>query len=200
MPKLAVSIIGLVLVVGLIALSRSVAAAPAFQHPRFQATLTGAAEVPNPGDPDGSGWARIMLQAEAGVCFTITASNITLPAAAAHIHEGGPGVAGPIVVTLQPPDASGRVDDCTTGDGDVLSRIWANPGGFYVNVHTSDFPQGAIRGQLATLQEEAGAGAPAQTMPATGESGGRIPLVLSVAALVLLAGSALRLFTRRRTG
>ena len=130
--------------------------------------------------------------------LTITASNIRLPAAAAHIHEGGPGVAGPIVVTLQPPDATGRVDDCTIGDGDVLSRIWANPAGFYVNVHTSDFPQGAIRGQLSALQEGPEGGAAPPTMPGTGQSDSMLPLVLGLAGFALLGGVGLCLVTQRR--
>ena len=198
MSKFLVAVVGLMVALAFVAFGRSVTAAPAFQHPRFSATLTGTAEVPDPGDTDGSGRAAVAFQADVDVCFTITAANITLPAAAAHIHRGAEGVAGPIVVTLQPPAANGRVDGCTTGDRAVLSEIRANPADFYVNVHTSDFPQGAIRGQLAALQGDDGAAPPAQTMPGTGQSGRTMPMVLSVAALVLLAGVALRLFTRRR--
>ncbi len=200
MRKLVVAMVGLMVALAFVAFGRTADAAPAFQHPRFEATLTGAEEVPNPGDTDGSGRAAIAFQADVDVCFTITAANITLPAAAAHIHRGAEGVAGPIVVTLQPPAANGRVDGCTTGDRAVLSEIRANPADFYVNVHTSDFPQGAIRGQLAALQADDGAAPPAQTMPGTGQSGSTMPLVLTVGALVLLAGVALRLFTRRRPG
>jgi len=51
--------------------------------------LSGAAEVPGPGDTDGSGMATITLNPEQReVCFELTVSNIA-PAAAAHIHEGG---------------------------------------------------------------------------------------------------------------
>ena len=192
MRKFVVAMVGLMVALAFVAFGRSVAAAPAFQHPRFEATLTGAAEVPNPGDTDGSGRAAIAFQADVDVCFTITASNITLPAAAAHIHEGGPGVAGPIVVPLQPPDASGRVEGCTTGDRDVLSRIMANPAGFYVNVHTTDFPGGAVRGQLAAA---GGAGA---MMPAAGASDGVTTLLFGLALLALLTGLGLSWNSRRR--
>ena len=151
MKKLVVSV-AVLLVLALVVSLRSVAAAPSFQHPQFQADLMGADEVPGPGDIDGSGRAGVAFQADVDVCFTITVSNITLPATAAHIHEGSMGVAGPPVVTLQPPDASGRVESCVQGERAVLDRILAAPADFYVNVHTTDFPEGAVRGQLTELQ------------------------------------------------
>ena len=40
-------------------------------------------------------------------------------------------------------------DLCIAAEPDVLRPIVANPAGFYVNVHTGDFPKGAVRGQLA---------------------------------------------------
>ena len=132
------------------------------------------------------------------MCFTITASNITLPAVGAHIHRGAAGEAGPIVVALQPPGASGRIDGCTTGERAILSEIQANPAAFYVNVHTSDLPQGAIRGQLGALQEDRGVGAPSQTMPATGQSTSKLALLLGLAGFALLVSVGLRLFTQHR--
>ena len=70
--------------------------------------LTGAAEVPGPGDPDGSGTATITVNpGREEVCWEINAAGIGLPAAAAHIHVGATGVAGPVVVTLSAPDAAG---------------------------------------------------------------------------------------------
>ena len=38
---------------------------------------------------------------------------------------------------------------CATADPALAAEIVANPSGFYVNVHTTPFPDGAIRGQLA---------------------------------------------------
>jgi hypothetical protein len=82
---------------------------------QFTADLTGAAEVPGPGDEDGSGTASVTLNQEAGeVCFEISASNITLPASAAHIHAGSADVVGDVVVPLTPPDASGASSDCVS--------------------------------------------------------------------------------------
>jgi CHRD domain len=114
------------------------------------ATLTGAAEVPGPGDPDGSGQATIRLTAGEGrLCFQLSAAGITLPATGAHIHIGAAGSAGIILVPLTPPDATGSASGCVTVPRAVVQTILANPSGHYVNIHTSDFPDGAIRGQLS---------------------------------------------------
>lgn len=114
------------------------------------ATLTGEAEVPGPGDPDGSGQARVLLSQEAGkVCFLIVVRDIMLPATGAHIHVGEAGVAGDIVVPLEPPGENGASAGCMSDvDPDLIAAIIQNPAGYYVNVHTEDFPAGAIRGQL----------------------------------------------------
>lgn len=115
----------------------------------LSATLTGAAEVPGPGDPDGSGTAEITLDDDDNeVCWDIDVTNITLPATAAHIHIGAAGVAGGIEVTLSAPDASGNATGCVDAADALVDDIIATPGAFYVNVHTSDFPDGAVRGQL----------------------------------------------------
>ncbi|MEY2567849.1 MAG: hypothetical protein QOE35_2378 [Actinomycetota bacterium] len=116
----------------------------------LKADLTGGTtEVPQPGDADGKGTATVKIDAATGkVCYTITVENITEPKAS-HIHEGAAGGAGPIVVTFDPTKI-GKGEDCLTGQKSAdLERITANPSGFYVNVHTADFPGGAVRGQLA---------------------------------------------------
>lgn len=115
----------------------------------LRTVLTGEAEVPA-GDPVGSGEAVVRVRRGQGqLCFSIEARNITLPAAAAHVHRGGAGEAGPIVVPLRTPNADGRSSGCVTVSRAIVSQILANRGLHYVNVHTSDFPGGAVRGQLA---------------------------------------------------
>ena len=110
--------------------------------------LSGVEEVP-PADPDGTGFAHISLNSGTGeVCWSITASDITLPATAAHIHEAPAGVNGGVVVTLSPPDESGMASGCTIADTALVKDIRKNPAEYYVNVHTTDYPGGAIRGQL----------------------------------------------------
>jgi len=143
-------IILLVLVlIALFAIVGSVAAADAGRQ--FTTTLTGAAEVPGPGDPDGIGTAQITLnQGQNEVCWAITVENITLPASAAHIHVIDPLLGfGSVVVTLSAPDASGSSSGCTTADPQLIKAIRQNPQSYYVNVHTSDYPGGAVRGDLS---------------------------------------------------
>lgn len=123
----------------------------------LHAALSGGdAEVPDPGDPDGSGAALIKIDVrKEKACFTLVALDITLPAAAAHIHAGAAGVAGDIVVFLTPPQEIGSSGigvstGCARNEPrPVLRDIKNNPDQYYVNVHTSDFPGGAIRGQLS---------------------------------------------------
>lgn len=110
-------------------------------------TLSGAEEVPGPGDPDGSGSAVLTFNpGQEQVCFELTVSGIA-PASAAHIHEAPAGVAGPVVVTLQPP-TSGSSIGCVQADGALILDIIQEPAEYYVNVHNATFPAGAVRGQL----------------------------------------------------
>ena len=117
----------------------------------FVVTLTGAAEVPGPGDPDGAGTARLTLnQGQGIISFEITVSNITLPATGAHIHVGSATEAGPVVVALTAPDATGHSSGEVSVDPELIKAIRQNPENYYVNVHTLPlYAAGAVRGQLS---------------------------------------------------
>jgi hypothetical protein len=126
--------------------------------------MSGGQEIPGPGDPDGAGFAIVDIDAAGGtLCYFVSAANIATPVAA-HIHGAGAGVAGDIEVHLTTPSGTDPYtsDDCAenpadyqlTDPGDfatpalLLADIEANPQNYYVNVHTGDFPGGAVRGQL----------------------------------------------------
>ena len=113
------------------------------------ASMTGGAEAPDRGDTDGRGAATFLFPGPSKVCFALLVSNVKKPNAA-HIHRGARGVAGPVVVSLTPPrsGAAGSVSGCVTAAASLVSEIASRPGGFYANVHTGDFPGGAVRGQL----------------------------------------------------
>jgi CHRD domain-containing protein len=113
----------------------------------FPVALTGEVEVPA-GDPVATGTATIRLRAGQGqLCYQLAAKNLPA-AAAAHIHRGGTGSAGPVVVPLQTPNAAGESSGCANASRTLVKGILADAESYYVNVHTSEFPAGAIRGQL----------------------------------------------------
>ena len=105
---------------------------------------------PYAGDPNGTGTALITVNhGQREICWEVSVSDITLPATASHIHKAAPGVRGPIVVGLSAPDAAGRSVGCASGlDQALLRDILTNTAAYYVNVHTTDYPPGAVRGQL----------------------------------------------------
>lgn len=109
--------------------------------------MTGAAERPGPGDPDGSGTATFRINPGQGeVCYTLTVANIEA-ATAAHIHRAPPTSAGPVVVPLNPP-TNGSSSGCATVSRALAKELIQTPEAFYVNVHNTPFPGGAVRGQL----------------------------------------------------
>ncbi len=127
---------------------------------KLSTSLTGAEEctslgVCGVGDPDGSGTADLRVNyGQRRVCFTISVANIG-PAGQpvrAHIHRAPAGMNGPVVVPLvEPPapmPASGVLSGCSTATRELIREITRNPELFYVNVHTPEFPGGAVRGQL----------------------------------------------------
>lgn len=119
----------------------------------FATTLTGAAEVPGPGDVDASGTAFLTLnQGQGEVCFDLSWAGIDGTVVAAHIHAAPAGVAGPVVVPLFVGVAlpgTGSASECVSGvTEELIKDIRHNPENYYVNVHSTVFPAGAARGQL----------------------------------------------------
>jgi hypothetical protein len=113
----------------------------------LQVALSGDGEQPA-GDPVGTGTATFRLRAGQGqVCYQLAVKNLAA-SVAAHIHKGASGVAGPVVVPLTTPDQSGASRGCAAVPRPLVAAILADPAGYYVNVHTAEFPAGAVRGQL----------------------------------------------------
>jgi CHRD domain len=140
-----------VLLLGALTIVSLLASAPAAHAvQRISVTMTGAAERPGPGDPDGTGTASFTFNRGLGeVCWTIDVAGITLPATAAHIHIAPVTDPGPVVVPLEPAaDATGHSSGCVIVDQELVKAITKDPAAYYVNVHTTDFPAGALRAQL----------------------------------------------------
>jgi CHRD domain-containing protein len=114
--------------------------------PMAVATLTGAKEVPGPGDPNGRGHVVITFKRAVGkVCANVTWSRIGTPLAA-HIHKGGPRVSGDVVVDMTSTVTGGA--HCVSAPRPTIKRIVAHMKRYYFNIHTRAFQAGAIRGQL----------------------------------------------------
>jgi hypothetical protein len=113
----------------------------------LETTLTGA-EVPGPGDPNGTGDATLRLNPRMErICYTLNVSRIQ-PATMAHIHNGIATEAGSIVKALKPPSDGSSEGRVRLAQAKIL-EIKNNPSGFYVNVHNDPYPKGAVRGQLS---------------------------------------------------
>ncbi|HEX6955560.1 MAG TPA: CHRD domain-containing protein [Agromyces sp.] len=83
------------------------------------------------------------------LCYTLEVTGLSAPAVAAHVHVAPRNVAGPVVVPLTVENATSfEVSDCTTASAELLAAIEADPGSYYVNVHTPTNPAGEVRGQL----------------------------------------------------
>jgi hypothetical protein len=114
---------------------------------RFTVTLEGEAEVPVMGDPDGTGQATIRINPGQGqLCYTLRVSGIAR-ATGAHVHEAPAGSPGPIVVHLMAP-SNGMSQGCINIGKEQAMEILRDPQDYYVNVHNTEYPGGALRGQL----------------------------------------------------
>ena len=110
----------------------------------FKTELTGAAGVP-PTDSSATGTVVVTLDTEAKtVAWVVTVEGLSGDPTASHIH--GPAApteaAGPVIDTMAEMEGSAPITD------EQIAELTA--GKYYYNVHTEQFPDGEIRGQLAT--------------------------------------------------
>lgn len=113
----------------------------------YRATLTGNGVVGS-GDPDGYATAELSISDSLDqVCYDINDIRGIGPITGAHIHRGGPTVNGPVVFALEKNNEGGW-SDCVELSEWTEEAFESNPTGYYFQVHTSEYPNGAIRGQL----------------------------------------------------
>jgi hypothetical protein len=115
-------------------------------HPVVVATLSGKNETSN-GEAGATGTARVTMDVEASrVCWKLAYTGTGKPLSA-HIQIGGPGKEGPVVIPL------GSVfvrKGCEYVPLSTMQKVSAHPSRFYVNIHTRQHLNGAVRGQLHT--------------------------------------------------
>ena len=135
---------GALAVTGAVVAGAPASAAPSVKH--IVAPLSGLQEVPGPGDADGKGKGTLDVNATTGeICYVLEVRGIA-PATAAHIHEAARGKAAGVVQMLKAP-TSGRSSGCVTNLR-LAADLVESPADYYLNVHNTDFPGGALRGQL----------------------------------------------------
>jgi hypothetical protein len=115
----------------------------------YRATLSPRLEVPRPSAPAKAAGVFTATVTDKGgkatIRWTLTFRRLSGPAAAAHIHKGAAGVAGPVVVPLCGPCKTGQ-NGRRVASHDLSEAL--EKGGYYVNVHTAKNAGGEIRGQL----------------------------------------------------
>ncbi len=127
----------------------------------YSTSLTGAEEAPGPGDPNATGSATVTLSApnERQICVSLSwagvsgedANSTNDPVVASHIHKGDFGEPGPVVFTIFANQSLPTTDStsmCASATPKLITGIQNHPEDYYVNVHSGEYPGGAVRGQL----------------------------------------------------
>lgn len=139
-----------------------------YQRGTFSFPLSGA-QVPGEGDPDGRANATLRLEPEREtVCLGANWRDLQGDVTALHIHRAPEGQTGPHHIEILNDErltgAWNQVEFCVQVTGghhaqeagghhgaepaDVIQAVVDDPEQFYLNVHTTAFPEGAIRGQI----------------------------------------------------
>jgi hypothetical protein len=132
-----------------IGLSAFIFSTTASAQQKFTVSLNGVQENPAVNSPGKGSCVLTLDTAETQITLSCTYSGLGANASAAHIHTDGPvGVNGPVLFNLT--GASGTSGTLTLAPtavtpaqvADLRAKRW------YVNIHTTNFPDGEIRGQI----------------------------------------------------
>ncbi|QSB15352.1 CHRD domain-containing protein [Natronosporangium hydrolyticum] len=166
------------------------------------------------GEPGASGRFDLRINSDQEIiCWDIVLDGVNPPfespaRTATHVHDAPAGEPGPPRLAFPDPQAdddgllrssgcmegpftTGVADDdgADTGDGFTLSEIEDDPSRFSADTHTSDFLDGAVRGQLNQVphggMDTGLGGGTAQQTPA--QIGGVLAATTGAAALTVLA-------------
>ncbi|MFN2442275.1 MAG: CHRD domain-containing protein, partial [Thermoanaerobaculia bacterium] len=115
------------------------------QAASFGVLMTGGQEAPGPGDGDGLGFADFVLNGTT-LEYSIAVFNIESPTAM-HIHIGERGEPGGVIVGFPPFTGNVNVGSLEISQS-LATSLTESPTDFYLNVHNTSFPNGAVRGQV----------------------------------------------------
>jgi CHRD domain/PEP-CTERM motif len=138
----------------LVALSLLVAASPAGAI-TYQIDMDPGQEVPGPGEAGGDATGTITMDFNGEIAWDITYTGLTTPLSAMHIHAGSAGEVNPPLIDLgiSTSGGAGTLISSILADAATVAGIIANPTAFYINIHNTPFPGGAVRDQLGTIPE-----------------------------------------------
>jgi hypothetical protein len=118
---------------------------------RFSVQLTGAESV-TPADADGKGSARLDLDPQQGTaCYDITWKQLDGMVTAFHLHAARRGSDGPHWIDFfndQKFPGNHTVRNCVRSTREKIEAVIEYPSAYYLQVHSTAFDKGAIRGQL----------------------------------------------------
>jgi preprotein translocase subunit SecG len=158
-----VAVLAIIISIGAVSLSLNLIQAQ--EGETFSASLSGKEEVP-PTESSATGWAKFLTDVNGTqLSYWVNMTGLN-EITGTHIHNGSAGQNGDIVVTLSQQESAMDGDNATlslkgniTKDnlegplkGKELSELVSlmSDGNVYVNVHTDEFKNGAIRGQIAS--------------------------------------------------
>lgn len=138
---------------------------------KLSTNISSGQEVPSNRSP-ATGYGNFELSEDGkSLKYHIRYQGLTTPIISAHFHSGAPGVNGPITRTLFDNKQSRIINshynfDTTDGRSGSLSGTWSSTdaqplnsknlqellkGNQYINIHSSRYPDGEIRGQVIKL-------------------------------------------------
>lgn len=162
--KLSIVII-LATVISISAAAGSLDLLQAQEGETFSATLSGNEEIP-PTQSSATGWARFQTNDNGTqVAYSVNLTGLN-EITGAHIHNGSAGENGDIVISLSGQQAAENGNNATISlkgnisqdslqgplEGKEFSELVSlmSDGTVYVNVHTAEFQNGEIRGQIVS--------------------------------------------------
>lgn len=108
--------------------------------------LTGVTETPR-GAMNGIGAAIIAFHGKSLVCWRFAHLHGFTDATSAHVEAATGGRTRTSVIALSPGPRLHH-QGCVAVSPALSGRIWAHPRGYYMNIHSKQYPRGAVRGQL----------------------------------------------------
>lgn len=113
------------------------------------ADMSGDQVVLGPGDPDGGAGALFGTNDEGRFCFYADTGNTSGPTTTVHLHRGVTGQVGEIIEILHGASPDPDVNGCVNLSPELVDDIGKYPERYYIDIHNQEFPDGALRGQLA---------------------------------------------------